>query len=141
MTAQLDLLRRGKRGRFLTATKLPEPTERVTHINIARILKRFKNPGWLHNHFPAGELRTKETAALLKDMGLQPGWPDFVLIGPDGQHYYLELKRGRQALTEAQRQFQIDMNMRGVPCAVARSERDALIQLREWGAIRVAVAA
>ena len=34
------------------------------------------------------------TAALLQRMGVRPGLFDFLLIGPDGRHYWLELKRG-----------------------------------------------
>ena len=49
--------------------------------------------------------------------------------------------QARQAqLTEAQKKFQLEMNMRNVPCAVARSYKDEA-QLREWGVLRLTVAA
>jgi hypothetical protein len=134
---QLSLLK-GPRQR---GVKPPPATEFKTQCALARTIRIGLEPGWKWNVFPSGEKRTPATGARLKAMGHQPGWFDLIFIGPDGVHHWLELKRGRQALTEAQRQFQIDMNMRGVPCAVARSYEAALEQLKAWGAIRVAVAA
>jgi hypothetical protein len=39
-------------------------------------------PGVLWSHFPSGESRDARTGAKLKHMGLQPGWPDFIIIVP-----------------------------------------------------------
>jgi len=117
--------------------RLPQPREEETHRAVAKLLRRWKNPGWLANHFPAGELRDKATAGKLKGMGLVPGWADFVLIGPDGRHYWLELKRGSAPLSEAQKEFRDGMWERGVAYAVARSLDEAISVLSDWGAIRV----
>lgn len=122
----------------MLTVKLPEPLEEITQAQVAYTLEHFSNPGWLSNHIPLGELRDKRVAAKLKRMGTKPGWGDFVLIGPDGQHYYLELKRGRLGrLTPEQQAFQAAMAERGVPYAIARSYAQAINILRGWGATSV----
>jgi hypothetical protein len=132
----------GQPDLFTRRVRKPPPAlERENHIALADLLAVSTAPGWICTHYPLGELRTEKTGALLKRMGNKPGFFDWLLIGPTGVHHWLELKRGRAPLTEAQKKFQLEMNMRGVPCAVARSFREAEAQLREWGAIRVAVAA
>ena len=111
--------------------------ERDTHIALADTLSRFAEPGWeLWTHFPVGEYRTKTTAALLQRMGTKPGWSDFVFIGPDGRHYWLELKKGTAPLNAAQKAFRDACEARGVPWAVARSYREAIAILTAWGALK-----
>jgi hypothetical protein len=140
MTAwrQLDLLKDPRRQR---GTKPPPALERQTHIAIADSLDLGSAPGWIWTHFPAGEKRSKETAALLKRMGVKPGFSDFLLISPTGQHHWLELKRGRAPLTEAQEAFRDACQARGVPHAVARSFNEAMQVLELWDAVRVRVEA
>jgi hypothetical protein len=69
-------------------------------------------------------------------MGVLAGAADFLLIGPDGVHRWLELKRGRAPLSDAQRQFLAELAARNVTHAVARSCEDAVACLRDWGALR-----
>jgi VRR-NUC domain len=141
MTAwrQLDLLKDPRRQR---GTRPPPALEVATHIALADTLRKGGlQPGWIWSHIGHGGKRSEETGRLLKRMGLAPGIPDFLFIAPDGRHHWLELKRGRAPLTDAQKKFQLEMNMRGVPCGVARSYQDAICQLTEWGAVRVKVAA
>jgi VRR-NUC domain len=134
---QLDLLKsRRQRG-----VKLPPAPEFRTHCAIADALRVGIAPGWIWTHFPAGEKRDAGAAARLKRMGLKPGFPDFLLIAPTGVHCWLELKRGRARLTEAQDLFRTEMLERGVPHAVARSFDEAIRVLTAWGAIRLRVAA
>lgn len=136
MGGQLSLFAsRRQRGR-----KPPLAKERATHIAVADALRAACAPAWIWSHIPSGELRTEETGALLKRMGLKPGLPDFLLIDPDGKHYWLELKRGKAPLTVAQTEFGVAMMERGVPYAVARSFNEAIAQLRDWGALRLRVA-
>jgi hypothetical protein len=128
---QLDLLK-GKRQK---GTKAPGPSEFQIQCAVADLLRVGCAPGWLWNHFPAGELRTDETGARLKRAGLQPGWSDLVLVGPTGVHYWLELKQEKGKLSEAQWTFATQMHLRGVPHRVARSVKEAEKILTEWGAI------
>ena len=79
---------------------------------------------------------SKATAALLQRMGVRPGLFDFLLIGPDGRHFWLELKRGRAPLSEAQERFRQELVERSVVHGVARSFDEAVACLREWDVLR-----
>lgn len=46
----------------------------------------------LWTHLPMGEYRTPRTAAKLKRMGVQPGWPDFAIMAPEGNTLWVEMK-------------------------------------------------
>ena len=120
---------------------VPLPFEDETTEAVADALGWGAAPGWLWSHFPAGELRDAVTGAKLKRMGLQPGWPDFLLISPTGMHYWLELKRGRASLKKDQQVFALAMLERGVPWFLARSANEAIAKLNEWGALRLRVSA
>jgi hypothetical protein len=129
--SQLSLFTRRK------AARPPLAIERKTHIAIADLLARALKPGWMSQHIPLGEARTERTGGLLKRMGTKPGWADFVLIDGEGRHYYLELKRGNNPLSDAQVRFRDDCHQRSVPWAVARSYEEAEAILKAWGAVRV----
>lgn len=129
------------KGRRQRGERPPLAIERKTHIALADALRVGCAPGWLWSHFPAGEHRDEITGALLKRMGLKPGWLDLLLIAPDGIHHWLELKRGKAPLTDDQEAFLGALRARGVPCAVARSFDEAIAQLRDWGALRLRVSA
>jgi hypothetical protein len=116
--------------------------ERRMQIALCDLLdKGWLSPGWEFFAIPNGELRTEKTGALLKRMGAKAGIPDLQFLSPTGLAYFLELKWGKQPLTEAQKAFAERQLVRGVPCAVARSYDEALEQLHAWGAIRVRMAA
>ena len=122
------------------AEQLPFPRrpapERSTHIAVSDMLWKLARPDWYWTHIPSGEYRTEATGRLLKRMGLKPGIPDFLFIDRDGQHYYLELKRGTARLNPAQLEFQAMCYARDIPHAVARSFAEAETQLRLWGVLR-----
>lgn len=134
---QLSLFRSRKQG----GERAPLPKERQTHIAIADALRVGCTPDWLWSHFPAGEHRDEATGALLQRMGLKKGWSDFLLIDHNGDHHWLELKRGKAPLTEEQEAFLAALEARGVACAVARSFDEAVAVLQRWGALRLKVAA
>ena len=69
---------------------------------------------------------------MLKRMGLKPGMSDFLFVSPTGQHHWLELKRGRAPLTEAQQAFAQQLRACGTAHHVARSYEDAVNQLKAW---------
>jgi hypothetical protein len=117
-------------------TKRSRPSELEITRSVAQILDQFALPGWLHTHFPAGEKRSAATGERLKSMGLKPGFPDFLLIGPDGKHYWLEIKRHDGVLSPAQRVLMTAMVARGIPYAIARSPEDGLFILNRWGVIK-----
>ena len=95
---------RGKH-RAYTEPKAPPPKEFALHLAVADHLKAFAHPDWRWSHYPAGEKRDPRAAAKLKAMGLQKGWPDFLLIAPNGRLHALE-RRG-EAMTEEQEDFEV----------------------------------
>jgi hypothetical protein len=113
----------------------PPAPERRTHIALADRLRLQADPDWWWSHMPAGEHRSAATGALLKAMGLRPGMLDFLLIDPNGRHYWLELKRGQAPLTNGQIDFTDMLRARGVPYYIARNYDAAVAQLKTWGAI------
>lgn len=143
MSGQLSLFK-SKRQR---GVKPPPALEFKTHVMVADALRIGAVPGWQWTHFPAGEARpsfvdakgrrVSPASERLKRMGLQPGWPDFVLVSPQGRFHGLELKRGKAPLTLEQGVFQAWCADHLVPHAVARSFDEAITCLAGWGAIRV----
>jgi hypothetical protein len=63
----------------------PRPKELALQMQVADLLRRFARTDWRWSHFPAGEHRDVRTAAKLKAMGVQRGWPDFILLDPAGR--------------------------------------------------------
>lgn len=120
----------------------PVPKEHVLHITVARLLDRYLADGWEYTHCPAGELRTLKTAAKLKAMGVKPGWPDLILVSPEGIFHGLELKRtGRGRLSENQEAFHARAAGRGWKVTVVDSYEAALAVLSAWGALRIQMSA
>ena len=128
--------RRGRPRKALAAT----PKEIALHMAVAGVLRRFIKPDWRWSHYPAGELRHPRTAAKLKAMGTMPGWPDLMLLAPDGRLHGLELKRRGSDLGEDQQDFQTWAAAHGVPYSVAWSMEDALAILGFWRCLRIDVA-
>jgi hypothetical protein len=94
-------------------------------------------PGWLFLHPANGEYRNPTTAALLKRLGVLPGAFDLLLIGPDGVHHWLELKRAAGGkLSPRQQWFADELSARGVPYAVAAGFDQAVKVLQSWGVLR-----
>ena len=132
---------RGKPKAY-AAPKLPAPKEFVLHRAVADHLRVFARPDWRWTHFPAGELREKRTAAKLKAMGLQPGWPDFLLLSPastdrpGGLVHMLELKRRGEDLGKAQEELAALVRR---PGRAVRLLRRAIAILAAWGVLRAGI--
>lgn len=79
-------------------------------------------------------------------MGLQPGWPDFVLVGPAAADrkgrlvHMLELKRHGEDLNEALKALAAWCAEQGVPFACFDDLRDAIAVLSGSGALRAGIA-
>ena len=134
----LLMLAKGRRPRPRKAA-VPRPKEIALHMSVADLLRRFARLDWRWSHFPSGEHRDVRTAAKLKAMGVQRGWPDFTLFDPTGRLHALELKREGETLTDDQEDFQIWCIARGVPHSVSRSVDEALMVLDAWGVLRVKI--
>ena len=83
-------LAQGRRARTRREAA-PRPKEIGLHMAVADLLRRFARSDWRWAHYPAGEHRDIRTAAKLKAMGVQRGWPDFILLDPSGRLHALEL--------------------------------------------------
>lgn len=87
----------------------------------------------LWSHFPAGEKRAAKTAALLKRMGLQRGWPDFILILGGGRAAFIELKVGDGKLSERQEEHEAKAQALGALWAECHSLNEVQAVLEMWG--------
>jgi hypothetical protein len=115
------------------------PKELVLHMAVADLLRRLARPDWRWTHFPAGEHRDIRVAAKLKAMGVQRGWPDFILLDPSARLHALELKRRGEVLTDDQEAFRTWCADGGISHAVAFTLEDATQTLGRWGALRLNV--
>jgi VRR-NUC domain len=115
------------------------PKESKLQCDIAELLRCHALPSWLWTHFPAGELRDVITGARLKRMGLQRGWPDFLLVSPHGSVRFLELKRQGEPLSCAQEEFRVFCIRHGILHVVADTFDQALAILDHWGCLRVKI--
>jgi hypothetical protein len=117
------------------------------HVAVADVLRRWSTPGWRWTHLPFGEHRNAVTGARLKRMGTQVGWPDFILLSPAilpdlaGTAHFLELKREGSKLNEFQKSFADFCAENGFPHFWCDNFKDAINQLKAWGAVRASVSA
>ena len=86
-----------------------------------------------------GKYRDIRTAAKLKGMGVRRGWPDFLLIAPDGHVHCLELKRKNASLTDDQESFMLWCIAHGVPHSVAHTIDEVLTVFACWGCLRIKI--
>jgi hypothetical protein len=84
------------------------------------------------SHFPAGEARTEVTGARLKRMGLQRGWPDYLLFHDSGT-LAIELKAGAGKPTEEQVAFCNRLHELGGVYRICRSLADVDVALSDVG--------
>ena len=124
----------GKRPR-LRKPAADRPKEIVLHMQVASLLRQAARREWRWTHIPSGEHRDIRTAAKLKQMGTMRGWPDFILLSPEGVAHSLELKRRGGQLSEAQAEFRAWAEGHELPYAVADNFDAALAILKQWGAI------
>jgi hypothetical protein len=132
--------------------RIPVPKEIKLQFWVAKLLRDHCLPGWKWTHFPAGEERPSEqrwshgklvrysrTATKLKQMGLQPGWPDILMFSPFVSHqiHGLECKRLGEDLTPDQEEWRDWCLAHGGKHAVAWTEDDVLRAFDNWGCLRV----
>jgi hypothetical protein len=81
-------------------------------------------PDCITLHIANGGKRSKETARLMKALGVLPGVFDLLLICPDGRHMWLEAKSDAGRLSPEQQWFKNELILRGVPYVVFRNLAD-----------------
>jgi hypothetical protein len=132
----LLLLAQGRKPRPRRAPKI-RPREIGLQIAVAKLLTDHALPSWRWSHFPSGERRDVRTGARLKRMGLRKGWPDIVLVSPQGLFHALELKRLGENLTDEQAEFQLWAIRHNIPHSVAFTFDEALRFLNHIGCLRI----
>jgi hypothetical protein len=134
----LLMLAEGRKPRLRKAP-LARPKEIGLHMRVAALLRNHARPDWLWTHIASGEVRDPRTAGKLKQMGLQPGWPDFVLIPPRGQLHCLELKRLGESLSDAQEDFRLWCIRNAVPHVTTHSINEVLVAFDAWDCLAIKV--
>ena len=119
----------------------PTPLEDKLHKEAFKVWRRWKHPDWKMFHIPNGGRRDIITAVNMKRMGVMAGAPDFVLLSPHSQTYFLELKRRGGQLSQTQLEFKAWCLKHGYPHAVCDNLEDVIAILSHWGALRMKVAA
>jgi hypothetical protein len=110
----------------------PRARELPLHIAAASFMARALPEGVLWSHFPAGEKRDGRAASKLKAMGLKPGWPDFILVLPDGRAGFIELKAKGGSLSPDQKAFEKSAKALGARHAECRSLEEVEYALSRW---------
>lgn len=106
--------------------------EHHLHMASAGFLRRAMPDAIPWSHFPAGEKRDLRTAQKLKAMGLNAGWPDFVLVLPTGKLGAIELKAPKGRPSEAQVAFRERCVALGGWYAECRSVEEVEATLIRW---------
>jgi hypothetical protein len=135
----LIMLAEGRKPRLRGAPK-SRPKEISLHMAVAALLRKHARPEWQWTHIANGEARDPRTAGKLKQMGMNPGWPDFVLVPPRGQVHCLELKRLGETLADAQENFRFWCIQHGLAHVTAYSMREVLVAFDAWDCLAIAVA-
>ena len=85
------------------------------------------------HHSPNGGSRNQLEAIKFKRMGVRAGFPDLWLSLGDGRTGYIELKVGKNDLTEHQKEYRDLLLRDGNKWALCRSLDEFITTLREWG--------
>jgi len=85
---------------------------------------------------PNAAKRTPMLAARMKAEGLRAGVADLCVMLPGGKAAWLELKDGAGKQSAAQKNFEEICDRLGHDYAVARNLNDAIIFLKDWGALK-----
>ena len=106
--------------------------ESTLHFSVAAFMRRAwpeDLPWW---HTPNGELRDKRTAAKLKGMGVLRGVPDIIVLLPNGQAGFIELKKADGTSSDDQVEFRDKVLALHCGYATCRSMEEVQAALSRW---------
>jgi hypothetical protein len=120
--------------------RVPVAKESKLHTDVAQLLKDHALPDWQWRFINAKAANARE-GAIMKRMGANAGWPDFILISQHGFIHCLELKRAGEEIEENSPQdlFRLWCTKREVPYVVAWTMDQVLAAFDEWGCLRVVI--
>lgn len=97
------------------------------------IIARLKLSGIVCHHSPNAARRSVNAGRRIKADGMITGWPDLIVVGPEGLVAFLEVKTPRGKLSEAQREIGMALCRMGHTWQVVRSQDEAVTWLQAWG--------
>lgn len=126
----------GRKPRLRRARVVP-PKESRLHADVANLLRDHALPDWKWRHISGKSANARE-GAIMKNLGVIAGWPDFILVSPYGSVRCLELKREEKSeRTDEQEEFRMWCIKHGVPHVVAWRMDQVLAAFRWWNCTRL----
>jgi hypothetical protein len=122
----------------LRRPRMPVPKEIILHVAVADLLRAHCLPDWRWTHIN----RTAKDARqgkILKTMGVNLGWFDFILISPARLPHFLDVKRIGENLSDSQEELRAWCFTWNIPAAIAWTMDDVLEVFDTWGCLRVVV--
>lgn len=118
--------------------RIPLPRESKLQIDVAKLLRQHCLPGWQWTHINR-KCKDDREGAIMKRMGVNRGWPDFLLFSPSVSHqiHGLECKRPGEDLRTEQEAWRDWCVAHGGRYAVAETMHEALCALDEWSCLRI----
>jgi hypothetical protein len=110
-------------------------TEDMLQVFTADLLAAFKRPGVVAYHTPNGGKRHIATAKRFKKMGVLAGVADWTFLLPGARTAFLELKDGNGRQSEAQVEFQRNVEALGFIYEMARTPEQVKGILVAWDII------
>jgi hypothetical protein len=126
------------KGKRQHGARLPAPKESNLHIALVKFCRTWMSPQWRMFHVPNGGQRNKREAALFKAMGVSPGVPDLIFVGP-GKVFFVELKRRGESATDEQANWGLHIMRCGHAYLISNDLQDVLDALRDLGITRARV--
>ena len=118
--------------------RIPVSPESRLHTDVADLLRDHCLPGWNWTHINR-KCKDAREGAIMKRMGVNRGWPDFLLFSPFVSHqiHGLELKRPGEDMRLEQLAWCAWVEAHGGKYAVASTMHEALMALDDWGCLRI----
>jgi hypothetical protein len=112
------------------------PSEHHIQVQLVGLLPALLKPGIVCLAIPNGGARHPIVGRKLKAEGLLPGSPDLVFALPEGRSFWLELKKGNGALSDAQVGMHARLRRNNHDVGVAHSVEEALALLKKRDLLR-----